>query len=103
LNASAYLMVSLDAEQLRPSPPEAQSKFASHPWWDNRQGWKNILNNLRLILQPFSLFNLIQQELSVFPIAQLSSGFAQLQSILYYLTSAIFIFLSHPDFYFSSV
>jgi hypothetical protein len=27
---SAYLMVSLHAEQLRPSPPEAESKFASH-------------------------------------------------------------------------
>jgi SRSO17 transposase len=99
---SAYLLVSLHSESLRPSPPDAQSTFASHPWWDNGKGWKNILNNLRLILQPFTLFNLIQPWLSVFSIPQLSLGFAKLQSIVYYLTSSIFTFLTHPDFHFSS-
>jgi len=99
---SAYLMVSLHSEQMRPSSPETQSQFASHPWWDNGKGWKNILNNLRLIAQPFILFNLIYPWLTVFPISQLSSGFSKLQSILYNLTSSIFIFLTHPDFYFSS-
>ncbi|WP_431356842.1 hypothetical protein [Komarekiella delphini-convector] len=53
-------MVSLHSEPLRPSPPEFQSKLTSHPWWDNGKGWKNILNNLRLVIQPFILFNLIQ-------------------------------------------
>jgi hypothetical protein len=99
---SAYLMVSLHSESLRPSPPEPQSEFASHPGWDNGKGWKNILNNLRLILQPFTLFNLIQPWLSVFLISHLSLGFAKLQSIVYRLTSPVFIFLSHPEFYFSS-
>ncbi|BCL39756.1 IS701 family transposase [Nostoc sp. MS1] len=99
---SAYLMVSLHSEQMRPSPGETQSQFASHPWWDNGKGWKNILNNLRLIAQPFILFNLIYPWLTVFPISQLSSGFSKLQSIIYNLTSSIFIFLTHPDFYFSS-
>ena len=99
---SAYLMVSLHSEQMRPSPPEHQSKFASHPWWDNGKGWKNILNNLRIILQPFILFNLIQPWLTIFPIPQLSLGFAKLQSIVNYLTYPIFIFLTHPDFYFAS-
>jgi hypothetical protein len=95
-------MVSLHSESLRPSPPEPQSEFASHPGWDNGKGWKNILNNLRLILQPFTLFNLIQPWLSVFLISHLSLGFAKLQSIVYRLTSPVFIFLSHPEFYFSS-
>ena len=95
-------MVSLHSEQIRPSPPDPQSQFASHPWWDNGKGWKNILNNLRLIIQPFILFNLIYTWLTVFPIPHLSSGFAKLQSIVYYLTSPIFIFLTHPDFEFSS-
>lgn len=99
---SAYLLVSLHSEQIRPSPPKPQSQFASHPWWDNGKGWKNILNNLRLIIQPFVLFNLIYPWLTVFPIPQLSLGFSQLRSIVYRLTSPIFIFLDHPEFYFSS-
>ena len=34
-----------------------QEQFARHKWWDRGQGWKNMLNNLRLIIQPavFSL------------------------------------------------
>ncbi len=102
LNASAYLMVSLHSESLHLSPPDPQSTFASHPWWDNGKGWKNILNNLRLVIQPFILFNLIYPWLTVFPIPQLSLGFSTLQAIVYGLTSPIFLFLDHPEFYFSS-
>lgn len=99
---SAYLMVSLHSEQMRSSPPQSQSRLADHPWWDDGKGWKNILNNLRLILQPFTLFNLIYPWLTVFSIPQLSRGFFQLQSIVYNLTGSISIFLTSPDFYFSS-
>lgn len=99
---SAYLMVSLHSEQMRSSPPEPQPQFASHPWWDNGKGWKNLLNNLRLIAQPFILFNLIKPWLTLFPIPQLSLGFSKLQSIISRLTCPIFIFQPHPDFYFSS-
>jgi SRSO17 transposase len=99
---STYLMVSLHSEQMLQAPPQRESKFASHPWWDNGNSWKNILNNLRLIAQPFILFNLIYPWLTVFPIPQLSRGFSKLQSIIYSLTSSIFISLAHPDFYFSS-
>ncbi len=95
-------MVSLHSEQLFQSPSQRESKFVSHPWWDNGNGWKNILNNLRLIIQPFTLFNLIYPWLTVFPIPQLALGFFKLQSIIYSLTSSIFISLIHPDFYFSS-
>jgi hypothetical protein len=95
-------MVSLHSEQMQFSSQKSQSKLASHPWWDKGKGWKNLLNNLRFILQPFTLFNLIQPWLTVFPIPQLFLGFAKLQSIVYRLTSPIFIFLAHPDFYFSS-
>ena len=99
---SAYLMVSLHSEQVVQAPPQSESKFASHPWWDNGNGWKNILNNLRLIIQPFTLFNLIYPWLTVFPIPQLYLGFSKLQSIIYNLTSSIFIFQTNLDFYFSS-
>ena len=99
---STYLMVSLHSEQMLQAPPQRKSKFALHPGWDNGNSWKNILNNLRLTAQPFILFNLIYPELTVFPIPQLSSGFSKLQSIIYNLTSSIFISLAHPDLYFSS-
>jgi hypothetical protein len=88
------------------SPPQRESqresKLVAHPWWDKGKGWKNILNNLRLIIQPFILFNLIRPWLTVFPIPQLSLGFAKLQSIVNCLAYSIFIFLPHPNFYFSS-
>jgi hypothetical protein len=86
---SSYLMVSLHSDQMGLSSPQSESKLASHPWWDNRNGWKNILNNLRLIIQPFTLFNLIYPWLTVFPIHQLVLGFSRLQSILYNLTGSI--------------
>jgi hypothetical protein len=50
---SAFLMVSLFAEQFNDSCPLAHQQFVQHPWWDNQSGWKNLLNNLRLIIQPF--------------------------------------------------
>jgi hypothetical protein len=99
---SAYLMVSLHSEQLLQLPPQSKSQFASHPWWDNGNGWNNILNNLRLLIQPFVLFNLIKPWLTVFKIPELSSGFFKLQKMINYLTSSIFTELSNPDLYFSS-
>ncbi len=99
---SAYLMVSLHSEQMQVSPPKQESKFASHPWWDNGNGWKNILNNLRLIIQPFISFNLIYPWLTIFPIPQLYFGFSKLQSIIYNLTSSVFNYLNNADFCFSS-
>jgi hypothetical protein len=72
-------MVSLHSEQMVPSPPDPQLKLASHQRWDNAKGWKNTFNNLRLIPQPFTLFNLIQYWLRVFSIPQLFLGFAKLQ------------------------
>lgn len=99
---SAYLLVSLPSESLSSFPPDAPSPLASHLGWDPAKGWKNILNNLCLVIQPFVLFHLIYPWLTVFPIPELSWGFSQLQSIVDRLTSPIFIFLTHPDFYFSS-
>jgi hypothetical protein len=36
------------------SPPNTTptAKFSQHQWWDEGSGWKNILDNLRLIIQP---------------------------------------------------
>ncbi len=40
---SAYLLVSLHSEQFLKFPPQSESNFSSHPWWDNGNGWNNIL------------------------------------------------------------
>ncbi|MGI0494728.1 IS701 family transposase, partial [Alkalinema pantanalense CENA528] len=75
---SAFLMVSLFADQFNHSCPLAHQQFAHHPWWDNQRGWKNLLNNLRLIIQPLICFNWLKRWLEVFPIASLHTAFEQL-------------------------
>lgn len=99
---SAYFLVSLHSEQLLKLPPQSESNFSLHPWWNNGNGWNSILNNLRLIIQPFVLFNLIKPWLKVYTIPQLFEGFFQLQMIVNNLTSSIFENFKNPYFYFSS-
>jgi len=99
---SAYLLVTLHSEQLLILPPQSKSRFSSHPWWNQGNGWNSILNNLRLILQPFTLFNLIKPWLAVFKVPKLSEGFFQLQMIVNNLTCSIFQNFNIPYFYFSS-
>ena len=54
---SAFLMVSLFADAFNHSCPITHQQFAQHPWWNNQRGWKHLLNNLRLIIQPLICFN----------------------------------------------
>ena len=79
---SAYLMVSLHCDRLNESLSSIPEKFQQHELWDFKKGWKNGLNNLHLIVQPFIYFNLIRRWLKVFPIPQLSLGFPRLISIM---------------------
>jgi hypothetical protein len=76
---SAYLLVSLHSTSLyTKSDFQEDNKlsvvvktFSRHAWWDEGTGWKNLLNNLRLVLQPFVLLNLIRPRLVSFS----NSGF----------------------------
>lgn len=99
---SAYLMVSLHSNILVKSPTFQMERFAEHPWWDSGSGWKNLLNNLRLIIQPFIFFNLIKPWLTVFPIPQLSLGFPRLISLMNQFAARVPIVSNKTDFYFSS-
>lgn len=60
---SAYLLVSLHTNALhqpqvqspiqRDAQPEAIAlKLAQHPGWNQANGWKQALNNLRVVIQP---------------------------------------------------
>lgn len=110
LVSSAYLLVSLFASPWRDSnssPVNSSNQLvinliSQHPNWDLSKGWKNLLNNLRLISQPFIYFNLIQRWLKIFPIPQLSLGFSRLISLMNFFPSPIAQTTFTPDFLFSS-
>ncbi len=107
---SAYLLVSLHSASFysRPdfqednTPDVVVKKFSTHPWWDEGTGWKNLLNNLRLVLQPFVLFNLIRPWLKVFPIPALSLGFSRLIALMNSFHAAVPIPLQMQEFLFSA-
>jgi hypothetical protein len=69
---SAYLMVSLQTEELKTSSNQtstsakaAKEKMKIHPGWQERKGWKSNLTNLRIFLQLLYYFNLLKPGLSV--------------------------------------
>jgi len=68
------------------TPPD---RFAEHRWWDSGQGWKNILNNLRLILQPYVYYCLLLPWLLLFDIPGFRAGFFQLIGIMNSLHAAL--------------
>ncbi len=83
---SAYLLVSLHAQALSTlnqplssiSSTGLRLLLAEHHQWNGKTGWKNLLNNLRLVIQPFVIFNLLQSWLKIFPLPQLHTGLNQL-------------------------
>ncbi|MEL6383677.1 MAG: IS701 family transposase, partial [Cyanobacteria bacterium J06626_18] len=79
---SAFLMVSLFADAFNDSCPLSHQPFAQHPGWESQSGWKNHLNNLRLIIQPLICFNWLKQWLKVFPTPSLRSGFEHLSNLM---------------------
>jgi SRSO17 transposase len=107
---SAYLMVSLHSQVLSNTDGQGVNKLTSfvvnklrkHEWWDKGLGWKNILNNLRLIIQPFTFFNLIKPWLRVFPISHLSIGFSTLIALMNRMRGAIPSTQESENFLFSS-
>jgi hypothetical protein len=68
-------MVSLFADAFNQDCPLSQLVFTQHPWWDNQRGWKNLLNNLRLVVEPWISFNRLKRWLAVFNIPSLREGF----------------------------
>jgi hypothetical protein len=88
----AYSLVSFQCPALQSSPeaseplpahePAPVDRFPKHPWWDTGQEWKNTLNNLRLILQPYVYFCLLVPWMLLFDIPGLRTGFAELTGIM---------------------
>lgn len=108
---SAYLMVALHTPPLRPEdvpPPEKAdspvvSAFTKHRDWDSGQGWKNWLNNLRLILLPWVSFNMLTPWLAIFPIPELGAGFEKLIGLMNQFQGTDLSRCAHPPPIFSSI
>ena len=52
----------LHNKKLNPSVNPVPNSFADHEQWNQQNGWKNCLNNLQLILQPFVTFIVISNK-----------------------------------------
>ncbi len=79
----AYLMISLNTQAFvslnSDNIPQSEASntntdFTSHPQWNSPTGWKNVLNNVRLLVQPSLLLWLIFPWLEVFPNSYLLLG-----------------------------
>jgi hypothetical protein len=71
-----------EEESADPPVPTPVDRFPEHPWWNSGHSWKNTLNNLRLILQPYVYSCLLLPWLLVFDIPCLHTGFAELTGIM---------------------
>jgi SRSO17 transposase len=102
LICSAYLLVSLYSEELNQAPKTKLEIFAEHPGWDSHQGWKDLLNNLRLIIQPLICFNLIKVWLKVFPVPHLAEALARLVVLMNRFANGMPTAPKQPVFQFSA-
>jgi SRSO17 transposase len=84
---SAYLMISLQTEVMKPVPEaknreeeevESQSIISQHKWWCEGQGWKHVLNNMRLLIQPFICCSLLLTWLRVIDVPMLETSLGSL-------------------------
>jgi hypothetical protein len=78
----AYLLISLQTLTFQAARPAdeggARTTYAQHRWWDTGVGWKNTLNNLRLIMQPFICSALLSAWLCAFDIPALRVSLQEL-------------------------
>jgi len=68
-----------------PTEPPAAATVAAHPAWDSGNGWKQHLNNLRLLLQPYVCSCLLLPWLHLVPLPHVQAvqtGFAALGSLV---------------------
>lgn len=97
---SAYLLISWHANDFKrlaqtqqyqvPSKSNFTSSFEHNTRWESGMTWKSALNNLRLLIQPFVFWFLLEPWLHVFPIPGLKRGFFKLMTHMNcFLTSPI--------------
>jgi SRSO17 transposase len=89
--SSAYLLISWHANNFQNHTQDSaaqipansiSSSFEQHIHWQSGTNWKSALNNLRLLIQPFIFWHLLEPWLGVFPIAGLKRGFFKLMTYM---------------------
>jgi hypothetical protein len=78
LNSPAFLDFNQSSEITPKIKQTSSVDFSNHKQWNHDSGWKNTLNNLRLIVQPVLLFCLVYPWLNIFPNSNLFLGFNHL-------------------------
>jgi len=82
LNSPAFLALN-QSEQIQTQRQKSNKiDFSNHQQWNHASGWKNVLNNLRLVVQPLLLFWLVYPWLDIFPNSNLLLGFNHLISAM---------------------
>ena len=71
LSSPAFLAVHQSNQIQTDSQKSNKLDFSNHQQWNHDSGWKNVLNNLRLVVQPLLSFWLIYPWLDIFPLFQL--------------------------------
>ena len=82
LNSPAFLSLSQSAQISSKVKEDNSVNFSNHQQWNHKNGWKNILNNLRLIVQPLLLFWSLHPWLDILPNHKLGLGSNQLISAM---------------------
>ena len=77
LNSQAFLSLS-HKNTTENKVVNNSADFSIHQQWNHEGGWKNTLNNIRLIIQPTLLLWIIYPWLDIFPSANLLLGFNHL-------------------------
>jgi SRSO17 transposase len=80
---SAYLMVSLQTEVFSEQCASAKTvpvEKNRHRWWNDGFGWKHMLNNLRLLIQPFCSACLLHAWIEIFPVPGLMEALKRLNA-----------------------
>lgn len=110
---SAYLLVSLHTSALHQplEQPTIQRdaqvqaialKLAQHRDWNQASGWKQALNNLRWVIEPSVMMNLLEAWLNLFPIPRLSAGLACLVALMNRFSGNLSCHDPPRNFHFSS-
>ncbi len=78
LNSPALLVLNQSCQIKTERQRNSHIYFSNRQLWNHECGWKNVLNNLRLIVQPLLLFWLIYPWIDILPNSQLLLGFNHL-------------------------
>jgi hypothetical protein len=88
--------------QRNAQPKAIALKLTQHPAWNQANGWKQALNNLRLVMQPSVVLNLLQPWLNLFAIPRLSAGLECLVALMNRFPGSLPCHVPQADFHFSS-